>query len=242
MNLRFLSTACVTCLVWLSMNMSAQSPTPAIRGLITAPHNYVLPAVTGKPYKLTETRTTTKKRAAGPPETTVFVEHRMRDSEGRVRTEKGRIENGNFKCMLISLIDPVGHFTANLYPDQKQAVVTHYLPPKPLTPEEKLKVDAKEAQLAEARKSAPKNPNREDLPAETIDGISVPGRRLHLVMQGVPVIEDTWGSSELGIEMKSETDDPRSGHFSMIVSDLQRTEPLPSLFRIPDDYKVRSLD
>ena len=105
MNLRFLSTACVTCLVGLSMSMSAQSPTPAIRGLITAPHNYVLPAVTGKPYTLTETRTTTKKQAAGPPETTVFVEHRMRDSEGRVRTEKGRIENGNFKCMLISLID-----------------------------------------------------------------------------------------------------------------------------------------
>ena len=242
MNLRFLSTACVACLVWSSMSMSAQSTTPAIRGLITAPHNYALPAVTGKPYTLTETHTTTKKQAIGPPETTVRVEHLMRDSEGRVRTEKGRMENGNFKCMLITLMDPVGHFTANLYPDRKQAVVTHYLAPKPLTREEKLKADAKEAQIAEARKSAPKDPNAEDLPAETIDGISVHGRRLHLVMQGMPVIEESWGSSELGIEMKSETDDPRSGHISMIVSDLQRTEPSPSLFRIPDDYKVRSLD
>jgi hypothetical protein len=241
-NLRFLSTTCVTCVAWSSMSMSAQSPTSIIRDQITVPHNYVLPAVTGKPYTLTETRIATKKQAIGPPETAVSVEHRMRDSEGRVRTEKGRMENGDFKCMLIHLVDPVGHFTANIYPDRKQAVVIHYLAPKPLTPEEKLKADAKEAQLAEARKFALKDPNVEDLPAETIDGISVRGRRRHLVMQGVTVTEDSWGSSEVGIEMKSETDDPQSGHFSMIVSDLHRAEPSPSLFRIPDDYKVRSLD
>ena len=241
MSLRFLNTACITCLVWSSMSMSAQSLTP-FRIMGTAPHNYVLPAVTGKPYTLTETRTAVKKQANGPPETTVFVEHRMRDSEGRVRTELGRIENGHFKCISISLVDPVGHFTATLFSDQKLAMITHFLAPKLLTPEEKAKADARKAALAEARKSAPKDPNVEDLPAETIDGISVRGRRLHLVMQGVPVIEDSWGSSELGIEMKSETDDPRSGHFSMIVSDLQRIEPSPLLFRIPDDYEVRSLD
>jgi hypothetical protein len=108
-NLRFLSTTCVTCLAWSSMSMSAQSPTSIIRDQITAPHNYVLPAVTGKPYTLTETRTATKKQAIRPPETAVSVEHRMRDSEGRVRTEKGRMENGDFKCMLIHLVGRAFH-------------------------------------------------------------------------------------------------------------------------------------
>jgi hypothetical protein len=121
-------------------------------------------------------------------------------------------------------------------------MVTHFPAPKPLTPEEQAKADAQRAEREEARKSAPKNPNEEDLPAEVIAGMSIPGKRLHLVMQGAPVIEDSWFSPELRIEMKSETDDPRSGHFSMIVSDLQRTQPSPSLFEVPSDYKVESRD
>jgi hypothetical protein len=152
------------------------------------------------------------------------------------------MEDGNFKCISISLTDPVGHFRATLFSNQKLAIVTHFPAPKPLTPEEQAKDDALKAEREVARKSAPKNPNEEDLPAETIAGISVPGKRLHLVMQGASVTEDSWFSSKLKIQMKAETEDPRSGHFSMIVSDLQQTEPSPSLFQIPNDYKVRSKD
>jgi len=166
----------------------------------------------------------------------------MRDSEGRERTELGTIEDGNFKRVSLSIVDPVGHFTATLFADQKLAIVTHFPAPNPLTREEKANADAKKAALDEARRSAPKNPNEEDLPSETISGVSVPGKRLHLVMQGVPVTEDTWFDRELKIQMKSETNDPRSGHFSTIVSDLQQTDSAPSLFQIPADYEVRSRD
>jgi hypothetical protein len=68
------------------------------------------------------------------------------------------------------------------------------------------------------------------------------GKRLHLIMGGVPVIEEIWYSPELKIQVKSYTDDPRDGQFSMIVSDLNRTEQDPSLFLIPDDYKIESHD
>jgi hypothetical protein len=240
-NLRLLNTVCMACLAWSCAGAAAQTP-GALRKLGPPPHDYTLRAVTGEPYTLTETRTSVRKQDVGPPKTTVFVNHKMRDSEGRTRDELGRMEDGHFKCISISLVDPVGHFTATLFSNGKLALVTHFPAPGQLTAEEQAKADALKAERDAARKSAPKNPNEEDLPAETIDGISVPGKRLHLVMQGASVTEDTWFSPELKIEMKSETEDPRSGHFSVIVSDLQRAEPPASLFQIPSDYTVQSQD
>jgi hypothetical protein len=240
MKLGLLNAASVFCLAWSCGIVPAQLPSPIIMG--GPPDHYVLPAITGKPYTLTETSTAVRTQANGPPVTTVFVTHMMRDSEGRVRRELGKMEDGNFKRVSLSLVDPVGHFTASLFDGQKLAIVTRFPAPSPLTPEEKANADAKKASLDAARKSAPRNPNEEDLPVETISGISVPGKRLHLVMQGAAVTEDTWFDSELHIQMKSETEDPRTGHghFSSIVSDLQRVEPAPLLFQIPDDYRVQS--
>jgi hypothetical protein len=129
-----------------------------------------------------------------------------------------------------------------LFSSQKLAMITHFPAAAVLTPEEQAKRDALEAEREEARKSAPKNPNEEELPAVIIDGVSAPGSRLHLVMQGAAVTEDTWYSPELKVQMKAETEDPRSGHFSMIVSDLQRKEAAPSLFQIPAGYTLQSRD
>lgn len=122
MKLGLWNATWATCVAWSSTGLSAQSPQMFVP-LGPAPHNYALPAITLEPYALTETRTSVLNQPVGPPKTTVFVTRRMRDSEGRVRSELGHMEDGHFKSISISLMDPVGHFTATLFPGQKLAMV-----------------------------------------------------------------------------------------------------------------------
>lgn len=243
MKSQFILAICTACMISSVAGTHAQAPPKInISKLGMAPTNFALPAVKGKPYSLTETWTSTAKQSDGTTRTTVLVEHRMRDSEGRVRTETTQLINGVTIGPSISLMDPVGHFTANLSPRRKIASVIHYCAPKVLSPEEQAKTDKEEAEREKMADALPSTPDRESLPPQVIAGVVAHGERLHLVMNGVPVIEETWYSPELKIQLKRHTDDPRTGRIDTIVSDLKRDEPDPSLFRIPDDYKIESVN
>lgn len=243
MKSRFILTICTACTILPLAGVPAQAPPkPDISKLGMAPTNFALPAVKGKPYSLTETWTSTAKRTDGTTQTTVMVEHRMRDSEGRVRTERTELRNGVTIGPSISLMDPVGHFTADLSPRRKTASVIHYCAPKVLSPEEQAAADKEEAERVKMADALPSTPDRERLPPQMIAGVVAHGERLHLVMNGVPVIEETWYSPELKIQLKRHSDDPRTGQIDTIVSDLKRVEPDPSLFQIPDDYKIESVN
>jgi len=243
MKSQFILTICTACIILPVAGVHAQAPPKIdISKLGMAPTNFALPAVKGKPYSLTETWTSTRKQPDGTTRTTVLVERRMRDSEGRERTESTTLSNGMTFGPSISLMDPVGHFTANLSPRRKIASVIHYCAPKVLTPEEQAAADKEEAERMKKADALPSTPDREKLPPQVIAGMVAHGERLHLVMHGLPVIEETWNSPELKIRLKSHTDDPRTGQIDTIVSDLKRDEPDPSLFRIPDDYKIESVN
>jgi hypothetical protein len=241
MKSQLLFTLCIACMLLPMAGIHAQAPPKVdISKLGMAPTNFALPAVKGEPYSLTETRTSIEKQPDGTTQTTVFVVHRMRDSEGRERTETMRLRNGVSGVPSVSLMDPVGHFTAVLIPSLKTALVTHYCAPKVLSPEKQAAADKKNAERAKMVDALPSTPDDEKLPPQMIAGVVAQGQRLHLVMGGAHVIEETWYSPELKVQVKSYTDDPRMGQYSTIVSDLERKEPDPSLFRIPDDFKVNS--
>jgi hypothetical protein len=243
MKSQLIFTFCTACMLLPVAGIHAQTPPKFdISKLGMAPHNFALHAVQGKPYSLTETRTSIEKQSNGTTQTTVFVVHRMRDSEGRERSETSMLRNGVTGVPVISLMDPVGHFTAVLISSIRTALVTHYAAPKALSPEEQAAADEKNTARMKMLNSLPSTPDHEKLPPQTIAGVVAQGERLHLVLGGAQVTEETWYSPELKIQVKSYTDDPRIGQYNTIVSDLERKEPDPSLFRIPDDYKVESYE
>jgi len=206
------------------------------------PPPFKMKCVTGKPYSLASKTSSSKRLADGTWTTTVPEERKMRDSEGRERTE---LTNGSGGPPTVSLSDPGAQTIVTLFLFNKTAILTHISLPKPPTPEQETRSAEIRAKAAEYRAAHPSG-DTTALPPRTIAGISAEGERRIITLHAatlsngdpVRVVEETWTSPDLGIPLASTSDDPRGLKITMTVTDLQRTEPEPSMFRIPADYQI----
>lgn len=205
------------------------------------PPPFKMKRVTGKPYSLTSKTSSSKRLADGTWTTTVLEERKMRDSEGRERTE---ITNGSGGPPAVSVTDPAAQTIVSLFAFKKTAILTHISLPKPPTPEQEARSSENRVKAAEYRAAHPSD-DTTALPSRTIAGVSAVGERriltLHSTLSNgdpVRVVEETWTSPDLGIPLSRSSDDPRGEKLITTVTDLQRTEPDSSLFRIPADYKI----
>lgn len=88
--------------------------------------------------------------------------------------------------------------------------------------------------------------HREDLGMDTIEGLWAKGTRTTVTIpvntQGNdrPIIRtiERWFSDELQIEVLVKTSDPRNGDRVQPLTNIDRSEPDPSLFRPPADYTI----
>jgi hypothetical protein len=55
------------------------------------------------------------------------------------------------------------------------------------------------------------------------------------------VINEIWTSKALGITLKIINGDPRRGHITFEVEDLNTGEPDPALFTAPAGYKIEEI-
>jgi hypothetical protein len=87
----------------------------------------------------------------------------------------------------------------------------------------------------------------EPLGSTVMDGVPVEGRRTTTVYPAgsrmgndrpVTTTSEVWGSPELGAPLFRKSSDPRSGDAKAAVYDIDRSEPNPSLFQVPGDYKI----
>ncbi len=232
----------------------APPPSPrlpsGIMGGVALGTSLPLRALKGQPYSLVETTTSFRTLQDGTTMTNVRVQHRMRDAEGRERTERGEMKDGVYKVTLISLSDPVACIIATLFPVTRKAMVTHMPQPKPVTPEEEERIAASRARAEAYRKEHPTSgpAGSEPLPPKSVDGLYAEGTRRTLIIpvgregndREIRVVSETWYSPDLKITLGSETDDPRSGKLTTVVSDLKRVDPAPELFQVPPDYTVQS--
>jgi hypothetical protein len=91
-----------------------------------------------------------------------------------------------------------------------------------------------------------RQPATEDLGAQTFSGTTVTGSRTTLTIaageigndRAIQVVSETWYSSDLQMVVKSSNTDPRFGNTTFELTNINRAEPDPSLFRIPTDYVV----
>ena len=230
-------------------------PAPMLGGIMggVSLGAYNMNAFKGQPYSCKQTTTTVKTLADGTIITNVLEERILRDSEGRERRELSVMKDGNIDVISIRLTDPVENEMVTLFTHDKSAHVLHVPRPRmqsapqpqPQTAEQKAKMEELRAKLAAYRKEHPA-PNAEKLPGQIVAGVYAEGVHHTLVIpagregndRDIHVETETWTSPDLKIVVLSKTDDPRIGKITREVSELQRIEPDPALFRIPSDYKV----
>lgn len=86
----------------------------------------------------------------------------------------------------------------------------------------------------------------EDLGTRDIEGVSAEGtRRITTIPEGsignerpIEIVYERWYSKELGLVIYSKHSDPRFGEQTYRVTNIIRAEPDPSLFAVPQGYKV----
>jgi hypothetical protein len=86
----------------------------------------------------------------------------------------------------------------------------------------------------------------EDLGSQTMAGVLVNGvRTTHTIPAGqigndkpIQIVTEVWTSPDLQTIVYSKRSDPRMGDQTFQLTDIQRSEPDPSLFTVPADFKL----
>jgi len=88
--------------------------------------------------------------------------------------------------------------------------------------------------------------NTEDLGSQTMEGVLVNGvRTTHTIPAGqigndlpITIVTEVWTSPDLKTVVYSKRNDPRMGEQTFRLTNIVRTEPSPSLFSVPADFKI----
>jgi hypothetical protein len=115
------------------------------------------------------------------------------------------------------------------------------MPPPPPLPAKGFFFIHKEVNTNEPAQTA-----TEDLGSKTMEGVLAYGTRTtHIIPAGqignekpIEIVTEVWTSPDLKAVVYSKRSDPRMGEQTFRLTDVTRTEPDPSLFTVPSDFKV----
>ena len=91
------------------------------------------------------------------------------------------------------------------------------------------------------------NVTKTDLGKQTMEGVVVQGTRITRTIpagsigneQPIVITTETWSAPDLKVLVMSKSVDPRIGETTYRLTNIQRSEPSPTLFEIPADYTVK---
>lgn len=86
----------------------------------------------------------------------------------------------------------------------------------------------------------------EDLGSRSIEGVSAVGTKMTTTIpakqmgadRDIVITFERWHSSELQVDVLTRRNDPRVGETTYRLTNINRTEPLPSLFEPPVDFQI----
>jgi hypothetical protein len=89
---------------------------------------------------------------------------------------------------------------------------------------------------------------KSDLGTQMIEGVPARGTRITRTipagqignLQPIVITTENWYSPDLKVLVMSKSNDPRMGETTYKLTNIQRSEPSPSLFQPPDDYIVKN--
>jgi hypothetical protein len=221
--------------------------------------------VTGVPYTATEVTETTQTLSDGNKIVNKTSGTVARDSQGRVRREMsigriGSMVTNDHKMIFIS--DPshhqevMGHggntstviSTAGDSNSEPEIITINGAGSTVLKKKMVIKTD-KVSSSDESDQSDKKQVKHEDLGTQTIQGVSAQGTRDTITIPAgeignerpLEIISESWYSSDLHATVLRKHSDPRVGETVFQLTNIQRTEPDPSLFQVPDDMKVQQM-
>jgi hypothetical protein len=198
----------------------------------------------GAPYSAVELKTSQQVLAAG---NTIQREEKTnvsRDSQGRVRRETTSTGSDGQPETRVTISDPVAGVVYELDAKNK---VAFSRPARFTTP---LQTGAADRQRTMGAGQPPAeteaNVKRETLAAQSMHGIMANGTRVTRTIpagtignaQAMEMVRETWMSDELKVPVMTKVSDPRTGTMVTELTNISRSQPDPSLFQIPSDYKV----
>jgi hypothetical protein len=182
--------------------------------------------------------------ADGTNITTIVKTKEVRDSQGRTVHQVTRtLPDGNQSTQTF-VQDPITHTATNWSSGSTEATVDHLHDPSEMR--DQVNSSPKMQQARPAPTTRPST-QMEKLGSKTILGVVAEGTRITRVIpagsQGndrpMTVVTEQWISPDLGIVLSSSRDDPRNGHNTQEVIELERGEPDPALFQPPAGYTVK---
>ena len=223
---------------------------------IDLPADHAAAGVTNRPYSATVRTTVVQKLADGTTITKVRTSKEARDSEGRTMHQLSHERpNGEPPVMDTAVFNHVTRTQTHWNDLSKTAMVMHFSEPPSRQPSRPAGAEGgvgsgggpvPEAPTLQMRASQEKV-EREQLGGKTIAGVYAEGIRItRTIPEGAegndrPMIrvEEMWRSPELKITLFSVNSDPRTGTRTTEVTELDRAEPDPAVFEVPEGYTVK---
>lgn len=201
------------------------------------PQTAVQKAVTGAPFSAVAVRTTTQTLEDGNRIVRTTRTNDYRDSQGRERTEpqpSASVLGEPVTLARVIIADPVAGVTYNLNPKLSTAVQMQ-------------RVNFTMGNAGVVFRPVPGATKvTEDLAPQTIEGVFATGTRTTTTIpagqvgneKDLSVVDETWYSPDLQMNVKTRHYDPRSGETLYTLTQISRTEPDASLFQVPAGYST----
>lgn len=199
--------------------------------------------VTGAPYSAVQTIQSQQTLANGIQIQNQQQNKVYRDSQGRTRVESTRgTSESEVARTLISIYDPAAGTMVRLNP-QTQTAVRNMMPRFGPGPERRPGPGSRPP-------FGSPGPAGElqtvDLGTKTINGLTATGTRTTVTIpvgaignnQPIPVVRETWVSTDLKVPVLITSSDPRFGTSTMQLTNVVRSEPAASLFAVPSSYQL----
>jgi hypothetical protein len=203
--------------------------------------------VTNAPYSAVGVTETKQKLQDGNSIDRKVSSNIYRDSQGRTRRETsfpgvGPLAASGQPRSVVMIHDPVASTGYVLHPDTK---VAEQLPSPPGGPRHAGIQSKFEARIQQ--EIANGTLKKEDLGAQTINGVSTQGTRYTRTIptgqignsNPITITTEQWYSPDLQVVVRSIRTDPRFGQTTYDLTQIQRSEPAASLFAVPTEYTVK---
>ena len=199
--------------------------------------------VTGAPYSALVTTEHNETLADGNQIHNTNTITVYRDGQGRTRREETLSAIGSYSAsgnppQVIFLNDPVAGVAYVLDPARKTAR-KFTLPQHGGGPGNTLQFQ---------RGNSNPNSSMTSLGSKTLEGVLVQGTQFTRTIpagrvgnaQQIQIVTTRWYSSELNINVHTETSDPQHGKTTTNVTNINRSEPDATLFQLPADYTLQA--
>jgi hypothetical protein len=210
---------------------------PLYRGTYTHVDGVYLTPIAGAPFSATVSIENALPMPDGSVDTQRTINMIGRDSRGRIHNERRRLMTQGFHgapmLLEVHLFDP-------------QTRLSTFYDPTTRIARQRVLPDAPQRTTPPAPFRANSQVKVEDLGTTMLNGLDAKGTRRTFTVPAklsgtgkpVEVVDEYWYSEDLHVNLLVRRTDPRTGVQTVAISAIERVEPAPAFFEVPEGYKI----